>query len=197
MSAHTLDDRAVGRELARVAEQLGNLEDERRKIIHRYAADELTGPDYIAANRTLDDRQDRLARKKGELVAALRSPLQEDFVDASIRQHCASAKAQWQASLDYDARRQFIVSHLDRVIHNRYQITITGTVPVQSVTGQTTLRFRIKGEIDPVRVRGNAAQKARENFGRCSQQPSTIAPPSPDGEVVVPQAIINQHEIKV
>jgi site-specific DNA recombinase len=169
-----LDDRGIARGLARVAEQLGKIEEERRKIINHYAAEELSGPDYIAANRALDDRQERLTRKKGELVAALRSPLQEDFIDASLRQFCAAAKAKWQASLDYDAKRQFLMSYIERVIYKRYHVAIVGTVPVQSASGETRLRFRIEGEIDPVKVRGNAARKAKENYGQFSLRPSGL-----------------------
>jgi site-specific DNA recombinase len=165
-----LDDRSIARELARVAEELGALEEERRHIVNRYAAEELSGPDYIAANRAVDGRQERLTRNKTELVAALRSPLAEDFMDASLRQFCASAKAKWQASLDYDARRQFLVSHLERVIYNRYHVAIVGTVPVQSASGETMIRFRIEGEINYGKVRANAARKARESYGRFSVQ---------------------------
>src|SRR5262249_41684862 len=140
-----LDDRSIAQELARVAKEFSRLEAERREIIHQYASDALSGADYIAANRALDGLQERLVQKKAELVAALRSPLQEDFIDASLRQFCASAKAQWQASTDDDARREFLVSRLERVIYNRYQVAIVGTVPVRSANGQTTLRFRIEG----------------------------------------------------
>jgi site-specific DNA recombinase len=156
-----LDDRSIAQELARVAKEFGKLEAERREIIHQYASDELSGADYIAANRVLDGLQERLVKKKAELVAALQSPLQEDFIDASLRQFCASAKAQWQASTDDDARREFLVSRLERVIYNRYQVAIAGTVPVRSANGQTTLRFRIEGEIDIAAVRSNSSRKAR------------------------------------
>ena len=88
-----------------------------------------------------------------ELVAALRSPLHEDFVDASVRQFCASANAHFQACADFDAWREFLVDHIDRVIYNRYKITIAGSVPVQSASGETKLSFRIEGEIDPKAVR--------------------------------------------
>jgi hypothetical protein len=116
-----LDDRSIARKLARVAGKLGALEDERRSVINQYAAEELSGDEYIAANRALDRDQESLIREKAELVASLRSPQQEDFVDASLRQFCAAANARWQARTDDDATRQFIVCHVERVIYNRYQ----------------------------------------------------------------------------
>jgi hypothetical protein len=45
----------------------------------------MAGEEYIAANRALDKDLERLTRRKAELVAALRSPQHEDFVDASAR----------------------------------------------------------------------------------------------------------------
>jgi hypothetical protein len=54
---------------------------------------------------------------------------------------------------DFDAKRQFLVSHVERVIYNRYQVTVAGSVPVQSASGETKLQFRIEGEIDQKAVR--------------------------------------------
>ena len=47
------DDRTTARELARVAKKMSALDEERRQMIDRYAADQMTGEEYIAANRAL------------------------------------------------------------------------------------------------------------------------------------------------
>jgi hypothetical protein len=143
-----LDDHSIARELARVAGEIRTLDEERRRIIERYAAEQMAGETYIAANRALDGDRERLTREKAVLVAALRSPLHEDFVDASIRQFCASAGACFEARADFEAKRQFLVGHVERVIYNRYTVTVTGSVPIQSASGETKLQFRIEGEID-------------------------------------------------
>jgi Recombinase zinc beta ribbon domain len=101
------DDRSTARELASVARKIGALDHERRQLIDRYAADQMTGDDYIAGNRALDEKLERLVRTKAKLAAASRSAHHEDFVDASIRQFCATAKARLQACSDFDANRQF------------------------------------------------------------------------------------------
>jgi hypothetical protein len=88
-----LDDQSTARELTRVAQKIGALDHERRALISRYAADQMTGDEYIAANRALDQRLERLMRAKAKLVTTLRPAHQEDFVDASIRQFCATARA--------------------------------------------------------------------------------------------------------
>jgi hypothetical protein len=63
----------------------------------------MTGGEYIAANRALDEKLERLVRAKAKLAAASRSAQHEDFVDANIRQFCATAKARLQACSDFDA----------------------------------------------------------------------------------------------
>jgi hypothetical protein len=147
------DDRHIARELARVAGKIRALDEERRRLINRYAAEEMAGEEYITANRALDRNLERLTREKAERVAALQSPLNEDFVDASIRTFCASARARFEACADSDAKRQFLLDHVERVIYNRYQVTVAGSVPVQSASGETKLPFRIEGEIDRKAVR--------------------------------------------
>jgi hypothetical protein len=129
-------------------------------MIGRYAADQMTGEDYICANRALEEKLERLVREKAKLAAALRSPQQEDFVDTSIRQFCATAKARLQACGDFDGKRQFLQGHVERVIYNRYDVTLLGSVPIQSATGDTKLPFRIEGKIDINAVRSESCRKA-------------------------------------
>jgi hypothetical protein len=165
-----VDDERTARELARIAGQIKVIDDERRRIIELYAAEKMAGEQYITANRTLDKDLERLIRAKADLAATLRSPQHEHFVDASIRQFCASAGARFQASADFDTKRQFLVGHVERVIYDRYKVTITGSVPMQSTSGETKLQFRIKGEIDKLAVRLKAADRSRWN------DPNRISP---------------------
>ena len=109
---------------------MDTLDHERRELISGYAADQITGDEYIAANRALDEKLERLVRAKAKLAKALRPTLHEDFVDASIRQFCATAKARLQACSDLDANRRFLVDHVQRVIYDRYNVTIVGSIPV-------------------------------------------------------------------
>jgi hypothetical protein len=155
-----LDDRSTAQALARVAQKISALDQERRQMIDRYAADQMRGEEYIAANRALDERLERLVREKAKLAAALLSPQQDDFVDASVRQFCASAKVRFQACTDVDDKRQFLVGHVERVIYNRYDIAIVGFVPVQAASGDARLPFRIEGKIDIKAIRSESCRKA-------------------------------------
>jgi hypothetical protein len=81
-------------------------------------------------------------------------------VEASIRQFFATANARLQASADFDAKRQFLLDHVERVIYNPYSVTIVGSVPVQSASGETKLLFRIEGKIDIAALRSAASRSA-------------------------------------
>jgi 3-deoxy-D-arabino-heptulosonate 7-phosphate (DAHP) synthase class II len=65
-----LDDQSIARELARIAGGTRALEEERRRLIGRYAAEEMAGEAYIAANRALDRDLERLTREKAERFEA-------------------------------------------------------------------------------------------------------------------------------
>jgi hypothetical protein len=65
-----------------------------------------------------------------------------------------------QACSDFDANRQFLVNHAERVIFNRYDVAIVGSVPVQKATSETKLPFRIEGKINITAIRSNSSRKA-------------------------------------
>jgi site-specific DNA recombinase len=155
-----MDDQSTARELTRVAGKIGALDQERRQLISRYAADQITNDEYIAANRALDEKLGRLQRTKARLAAAAGSAQHEDFVDASVRQFCATAKACLQVCSDFDAKRQFLVDNIERVIFNRYNVTVVGSIPVRTESVQTGLVFRIEGKIDIAATRSNSCRKA-------------------------------------
>jgi site-specific DNA recombinase len=151
-----LDDQSIARELARVAGEIRALDEQRRRLINQHAAEQMAGEEYITENRALDRDLERLTREKAELVAALQSPQHEDFVDASVRQFCASARERFQACADFDAKRMFLLGHVERVIYSRYKVTLAGSVAVQSASGEAKLQFRIEGEIDRKAVRSGS-----------------------------------------
>jgi hypothetical protein len=134
-------------------------------MIDRYAADQMTGEEYIAANRALDEKLGRLVREKAKLAAALRSPQHVDFVEASTRQFSATANARLQACADFDARQQFLVDHVEQVTYNCYNVTIAASVPVQSALGESKLPFRIEGKIDIAARRSAASRRVALEAG--------------------------------
>jgi hypothetical protein len=159
MSERTTDSASTTKVLHRIAKEIGALDDERRQLNYRYAADQISGHEFIAESRALDEKLGRLVLEKSKLVAALRSPEHEDFVDASVRQFCANAKARLQACTDEDSKRSFLIDHIERVIYDHYEVTVIGSVPMQITTGASKLPFRTQGTINIKKVRAEAQRK--------------------------------------
>jgi hypothetical protein len=65
-----------------------------------------------------------------------------------------------QACADLDDKRRFLLGHVERVIYNRYDVTIVGFVPLQAASGEAKLPFRIEGKIDITAVRSESCRKA-------------------------------------
>jgi hypothetical protein len=159
-AAEGADDRSTARELSLIARRISALDHERRRLIDQYAADQMQGEDYIQTNRALDCELERLIREKTRRAAALRSPNHEDFVDASVRQFSATTKARWYDCTNDEMRRQFLLDFIERVVFDRYKITVIGSVPVTAGPGASSIPFRIKGEINHVAVRKGLFAKA-------------------------------------
>ena len=117
--------------------------------------------------------------QKSKLAASLRSPEHEDFVDASVRQFCANAKARLQACADEEDRRTFLLDHVERVIYDHYSVTLIGSVPVQTISSTSKLPFRIEGVINIKRV----PSKAQRN-GALRQWHAEMAPNAAEGIAV-------------
>jgi len=160
MTERKTDSAGTTKALHRIAKKIGALDDERRQLNYQYAADQMSGNDFIAASRCLDAQLERLVLEKAKLAAALRSPEHEDFVDASVRQFCANAKARLQACIDDDDRRTFLVHHVECVIYDHYNVTVIGSVPVQTTSGNSKLPFSIEGTINIKKIRSEALRKA-------------------------------------
>ena len=65
-----------------------------------------------------------------------------------------------RACSDFDANRRFLVDHVDRIIYDRYDVAIVGTIPVRTESGESKLPFRIEGKIDIAAIRSNSCRKA-------------------------------------
>jgi site-specific DNA recombinase len=151
-----LDERGnAAAALARIAQELKTLDENRQRMIERYVTEQMAGADYINESRALDEELYRLTREKVGIVKGMRVPQHDDFVDASIRQFCANAKARFEACTDFDTKRRFLVDHIERVIYDRSTVRIVGSVPVASIAAeQTKLQFRIEGQIGNAISRG-------------------------------------------
>jgi hypothetical protein len=113
-----LDDRSIARKLARVAGKLGALEQERRNVINRYAAEEVSGEQYIAARPTRSTHSGEAENRRAQ---HLRSK-----IGRKPATFCA-ANARWRVQTRRHATA--LIGHVERVIYNRYQVALVGFIP--------------------------------------------------------------------
>ena len=64
-------------------------------------------------------------------------------MDARVRQFCANAQARLQACTDGEDRRKLLLDYVERAIYDHYNVTMIGSVSVQSISGPSKLPFRI------------------------------------------------------
>jgi hypothetical protein len=69
MSKRETDGSGTTKALHRLAKKIGALDDERRQLNYRYAADQIPGDEFIAARRALDKKRERLVVDKSKLAA--------------------------------------------------------------------------------------------------------------------------------
>jgi hypothetical protein len=67
---------------------------------------------------------------------------------------------------DFEAKRQFLVGHIERVIYDRYKVTIAGSVPVQSASGEPSCSFGSKARSMEGRYAHDRERHARKD-GEC------------------------------
>jgi site-specific DNA recombinase len=158
-SSDRVVDPTSARKLARIAREIKHLDDERRHIIERYATERIAAEEYVRRNLALDQAIDRLKREKAEITSALRDAGAENFLDASIRHFCATARARFEECAEFDAKRQFLRGHVERIFFDHGKVTIVGNVGVPSpATNEKELQFRIEGEIDRAIARSKSSR---------------------------------------
>jgi hypothetical protein len=165
-SGSHVDDPSAARELSRIAGEINGLNDKRRDIFEAYATERMT-EEYIAASRALDEAIVRVKGEKAALVNAARNAGWNAAAAASIRHFCASARTRFEACADFDAKREFLRDHVERIVFNHGKLAIFGSVPLQGAP-QRSLPFRIDGAIDAEIVRTKASRKRwpeDERFG--------------------------------
>jgi hypothetical protein len=127
------------------------IEEQKKRMIELYVSDQFTQGEYVAENVALDAELDRLKGEKTKLAG--KRPVDEyEAIDPSLRRFSESARARFERCVDFDAKRQFLLDHVEKVIFLRSKVTIGASIPIeqdrQQPNATNKLEFRIEGEID-------------------------------------------------
>ena len=86
----------------------------------------------------------------------------------------------------FDDKRQFLVDHVERVIYDRYRVTLVGSVPIKMQLSNSReietrkIAFCLRGEIDKSTLHKKPRKKVAEDgrtraYGSEGRKPPTIS----------------------
>jgi hypothetical protein len=77
-----------------------------------------------------------LRQKKVQYVREI-PLLHQESIDLSIQQFCDVARARFERCTSFETKQQFLAEHVERIIYDRYRVTIIGSVPVKKQMKET------------------------------------------------------------
>src|SRR5262252_9167877 len=98
--------------------------------------------------------------------------LHTESIEPSVRQFCDIARTRFERCASFDEKRQFLVDHVERVIYNRYRVTVIGSVPIKMQLSSSQeietrkIAFCLRGEIDQTMLRKTKPRKKFAEDGR-------------------------------
>jgi site-specific DNA recombinase len=185
-SAAERDEEKLAQSLMALARKIQAAEDRKRQLIDLYASGHLVEAAYVDANVSLDKELAELKRKKTELVEGL-PLLHRESIELSIRQFCDTARMRFDHCKSFDEKRQFLLEHVERIIYERYSVTVIGSVPIkmQLTSSQQIetrkIAFSLRGKIDTTTLHTKPRKKFAEDarlreYGSGGRKPPTVSP---------------------
>src|SRR5215471_7236726 len=98
--------------------------------------------------------------------------LHRESIEPSVRQFCDIARTRFERCASFDEKRQFLVEHVERVIYDRYRVTVVGSVPIKMQINNSQeieirkLSFCLRGEIDQTMLHKTKPRKKFAENGR-------------------------------
>jgi hypothetical protein len=182
------DHRPIEAALLRIARELREIDEQKRLLIDMYVASTSSEEAYVNENVALDKRRHLLELRKMQLVKGI-LVLHQKSIDAAVRQFCHAAKLRFDKAVDFDAKRQFLLDHVEQVIYDRYHVVVIGSVPVKPIGREAStdsehirkLEYRIEGRIDTSKLHTKPRKKFAEDgrlkaFGSGGRRHMTVVP---------------------
>jgi len=165
------DQEKVAQSLMAIARKIQAAEERKRQLIDLYASGHLAEAAYVDANISLDQELHELKSRKAEFVGGL-PLLHRESIEPSIRQFCDIARVRFERCATFDDKRQFLAGHVERVIYDRYRVTVIGSIPIKMQLNNLQkieirkLSFCLRGEIDKTTLHKTKPRKKFAEDGR-------------------------------
>lgn len=127
----------------------------KKRLVELYASEELEKDLYINKNLEYDNELNKLKSNRKELLAKIPLLHKKEIIDVSIKQYCESAKVKFAECSDFETRRNFLLDHVEKIVHMNDTIEIHGSVPVKlkaydspdQITELAKIEFCIKDKV--------------------------------------------------
>jgi hypothetical protein len=165
------DHAAIANNLMTLAREIQKAEERKRQLIDLYASGVLSEAVYVDGNVALDQELHALKHKKQEFTRGL-PLLHTESVDLSIQQFCGAARARFERCTTFEDKRQFLVDFIERVVYDRYRVSVIGSVSIKTQIHNSQeietrkLSFCLRGEIDKTTLHKTKPRKKFAEDGR-------------------------------
>lgn len=132
----------------RLQKQITDIEDDKLKLVDKYVSGAMSQEAYVTENSEQDKRLTKFKNKLNTLQAKTSLLHNRILVETSVQKFCDSIKAQIDRNKTFDAKRQFLIKHIDKVVYNKYRVVLHGSVPILHQGKSDELPFTIHGVID-------------------------------------------------
>jgi hypothetical protein len=129
------------------------LQAQKRRVIDIYATGDLSRDGYVEKNRELDGIAETLDARRRELEDHAALLQKSGEIDAGISEWCEAARMRFNRCRDAADTRQFLLHHVEKVVHFKDKVSLHGSIPIKQGFGADAevhkLAFCIESEISP------------------------------------------------
>jgi|CXWK01.1.fsa_nt_gi hypothetical protein len=155
------DQKRVEWKFMRIEKKLKLIIKEKDRLVEQYADGKVPQDQFVNRNVALDQDLLKTKIKREKLLKTIPSLHRKDDVEISIRRFCDNAKARLDKCSDFESKRKFLLDHIEKVIYNKYKVTLLGWIPIMSQNNDSgaKISFKIEDEINPKKIRSRVRQR--------------------------------------
>lgn len=147
------------RKLKRLEKQIADIEETKSKLVSRHVSGNISQEDYIQLNTEQDANLKKLKTRLDELTTSTSLLHNKNLVDTNIRKFSNEVNSQIDRLKTFDDKRQFLIKHVEKVVYDKYHVTVYGSVPVSYQGKVEKPPFCLKGHIDTTQLHRGPRQQ--------------------------------------
>lgn len=144
------------RQLEKIEARTQKLKTEKQAILDKYALGEIERKEYIQKSLWYDNEINKTKIDRSETTKQIPTLHKKDIVELSIRRYCESAASRFERCSNPEAKRQFLLDHIEKIVYLNDEVEVRGSVPIRlkayddpdQTSEASKIGFYIKGKIN-------------------------------------------------